>query len=236
MAMAVAGLIAALHSPLFIVRVVEVSDQPLDSPLDPREVSALAAVPLAKTSLFALDLKSIEKRLLTNHWVRDVVLTKRFPQTLAIQVIYRQPVALLQGPQGVLKYVDTDGSIFGPVTLRGRADLPVIHGLPQGAAGEKILPQAVAALKAWSAHPWKTVNQISQLAWDEEEGFTAWIAFEPSYRVSVVLGPDWGTEGNIELFSRIDAVLQYSASRSIPIRQIYADANKKIVVRTARRS
>jgi cell division septal protein FtsQ len=236
MAMAVAGLIAALHSPLFLVRVVEVSDQPLDSPLDPREVSALAAVPLATTSLFSLDLKSIEKRLLTNHWVRDVILTKRFPQTLAIQVIYRQPVALLQGPQGILKYVDTDGALFGPVTLRGRADLPVIHGLPQGGAGEKLLPQAVAALKAWSEHPWKTVNQISQLAWDEEEGFTAWIAFEPSYRVSVVLGPDWGTEGNAELFSRIDAVLQYSASRSIPIRQIYADANKKIVVRTARRS
>jgi len=236
MAFAIAGLVAALHSPLFLVRVVEVSDQPLDAPLDPRELSELAAVPLATTSLFSLDLKSIEKRLLSNQWVRDVVLTKRFPQTLAIQVIYRQPVALLQGRQGTLKYVDGDGSLFGPVTLRGRSDLPLIHGLPQGAAGEKLLLQAITALRSWTAHSWKTANQVSQLVWDEEEGFTAWTAFEPSYRVSVVLGPDVGSDPNPELFTRIDAVFQYSLSRSIPVRQIYADANKKIVVRTARRS
>ncbi|MBU6374744.1 MAG: FtsQ-type POTRA domain-containing protein [Bdellovibrionales bacterium] len=242
MATAVAGLYAALHSSLFTVRVVEVSDQPQDAPLDPKEVTSLAAVPLGKVSLISLDLENIQRRLFANHWVRNVVLTKRFPQTLSVQVIYREPVALLQGPQGVLKYVDSDGSLFGPVTLKGRSDLPLIHGLPQGAGGEKLLGQAMAALRAWSSHAWKTPNQISQLTWDEEEGFTAWIAFDPSYRISVILGPEWNpgdpTQAavNTELFSRIDSVLRYSVSHSIPIRQIYADANKKIVVRTARRS
>ena len=236
MASAVAGLVAALHSPLFLVRVVEVSDQPQDSPLDPGQVSALAAVPLGNSSLFSLDLKPIEKRIRTNDWVRDVILTKRFPQTLSIQVVYRQPVALLQGVQGRLRYVDVDGTTFGPVTLRGRSDLPLILGVPEGDAGGKILRQAMEALSVWSAHRWKSVNQVSQLAWDEEEGFTAWVAFEPSFRVSVVLGPDWDSSKSSEVFSQIDSVVQYSASRSIPLRQIFADANKKIVVRTARRS
>ncbi|NDD91311.1 FtsQ-type POTRA domain-containing protein, partial [bacterium] len=209
MAAAVAGLYAALHSSLFVVRVVEVSDQPQDAPLDPKEVSSLAAVPLGQVSLISLELEAIQKRLFTNHWVRDVILTKRFPQTLSIQVIYRQPLALLQGPQGVLKYVDSDGSLFGPVTLKGRSDLPLIHGLPQGAAGEKLLVQSMAALKLWAGHPWKTSNQISQLTWDDEEGFTLWIAFDPSYRISVVLGPDWNPGDSIqaivtkELFSKI---------------------------------
>jgi hypothetical protein len=247
---AIVGVYSALHSSLFMVRVLEVNDQPADAPLDSKEVIALAAVELDKKSLFALNLEEIQTRLMKNHWVRGVILTKRFPQTLAIQVIYRQPIALMQGTQGLLKYVDADGSLFGPVTLRGRADLPVIHGLPLGAAGERLLARATKTLQVWSQHSWKTANQVSQVTWDEEEGISLWIAFEPSYRVSVVLGPEWepeatpvgapGGEGGrpeaAELFARIDSVLQYSVAHSVPVRQIFADAHKKIVVRTARRS
>jgi cell division septal protein FtsQ len=231
---ALAGVYAALHSSLFMVRVVEVSDQEQDAPLEPREVTALAAVPLGEVSLFDLNLKSIEKRLLAHHWVREVVLIKRFPQTLSIQVIYRQPLAILQGRQGALRYVDSDGSLFGPVTLRGKADLPMIDGVPTDAEGP--VRGALAVLEAWGKYSWKTANQVSQVSWDEDSGYTLWIAFEPAHRVSVLVGPDDFLTADPAIFGRIDAVLKHLASKAIAIRQIFADANKKIVVRTARGS
>lgn len=231
-----AGVWATMSSPLFVVRVLEVSDQPADAPLDSSEITEMAAVPLGGVNLFRLELDRIKQRLLENHWVRDVILTKRFPQTLSVQVIYRQPVALLQGAHGVLQFIDADGSLFGPVTLRGRSDLPLVHGLPDGDVGDRLRLEAIRLIRAWEAYSWRTVNQLSQVSWDEEEGFTAWFAFSPSYRISAILGPGADLSGMEAVLSRIDRVLMHSLKHSLPVRQIFADANKKIVVRTARRS
>ncbi len=231
-----AGVWAAMSSPLFVVRVLEVSDQPADAPLDSSEITEMAAVPLGGVNLFRLDLDQIKQRLQGNQWVRDVILTKRFPQTLSVQVIYRQPVALLQGAHGVLEFIDADGSLFGPVTLRGRSDLPLVHGLPDGEAGDRLRLEAIRLIGAWGGYSWKTVNQLSQVSWDEEEGFTAWFAFSPAYRISAILGPGADLPGLESVFGRIDRVLLHSLKHSIAVRQIFADANKKIVVRTARRS
>jgi cell division septal protein FtsQ len=235
----IAGLYAALHSPLFMVRVVEVVDQAEDAPLDAKEVSALAAVPLAEVSLFDLSLASIEKRLLGHPWVKGVILTKRFPQTLSVQVIYRNPVALLQDPHGTLQYVDEDGVLFGVLNLNARPDLPLLSGFSADPRADSF-KTALDLLKSWSGRLWKTSNQISQITYDEEEGFQVWTTFAPAHRVVVILGQDIDVQTDpskwTEHLARIDAVLGQVATRSIPTRQIYADTHKKIVVRTVRGS
>ncbi len=231
----IAGLYAALHSPLFMVRVVEVVDQPEDAPLDAREISSLAAVPLGEVSLFDVNLRSIEKRLTGNSWVRNVILTKRFPQTLSIQVVYRNPVGLLQGARGGLQYIDEDGSLFGPVSLRARPDLPLLSGVPAEPT-DVTFQNVLAVLKTWSKYQWSVANQVSQLSFDPEEGYQLWLTFAPSQRVVVTLGQDFDGIQQPDHLARIDAVLRYVSTKAIAIRQIYADANKKIVVRTVRGS
>ncbi|MGZ3707972.1 MAG: cell division protein FtsQ/DivIB, partial [Bdellovibrionota bacterium] len=119
----------AMHSNLFLVRVVEVSDQPENAPVDAQAIIDLAAVPTGLkggVTLFTLDLQSVEKRLLTNPWIREVSLQKRFPQTLSISVTYRQPRAFLQGASGTLSYVDSDGTPFGRASLSLESDLPLL--------------------------------------------------------------------------------------------------------------
>src|SRR3954464_8968761 len=91
---AVWGVYSALHSPLFVVQVVEVADLADRSPVDAQTISDLAFVPVGKISLFDLDLNQIEKRILTNSWIREVRLQKKFPETLSISVIFKQPRAL----------------------------------------------------------------------------------------------------------------------------------------------
>jgi cell division septal protein FtsQ len=231
----IVGLYAALHSPLFMVRVVEIADQPEDAPLDAKEVTALAAVPLGEVSLVDLNLSSIQRRLESHSWVRGVILTKRFPQTLAIQVIYRTPLALFQGPHGRIQYVDQDGVLFGNLNLRARSDLPILSGLLPEPRSQSFLG-AVSLLKEWTLHSWKTANQISQISYDDEEGFQVWITFHPSHRVAVVMGQDFDAQELSDQLTRIDSVLEYIVQKSVPARQIHADASKKIVVRTVRGS
>jgi len=207
--------------------VVEVAGQQEDAPLSAQEIIRLADVPVGKINLFKLSFKDIEKRLMSSSWVKNVILSARLPQTLSIQVIYKRPVALAQSSQGILKYVDSDATLFGPVTLHGHSDLPLIHGLPQGPGGERVLAQAMDLLRAWERYSWKVANQISQLNWDEDAGFTLWIAFEPSYRLPVVLGSDFDSQSTALSFQQIDRVLQHTVDRALPVRQIFADAHKK---------
>jgi hypothetical protein len=224
----IAGLYGALHSPLFMVRVVEVADQPEDAPLDARTVSTLADVPLGEVSLVDLNLEAIRKRLESHTWIRGAVLTKRFPQTLSIQVIYRSPIGLLQSSKGALQYVDEDGSLFGELDLRARSDLPLLSGSRQ--------EDSVRLLKSWGSRKWKVANQVSQIVYDEEEGFQVWTTFKPSHRVVVILGQEIDAPDFDEHLARIDSVFGQVVSRAIPARQIYADSSKKIVVRTVRGS
>ena len=224
----IVGLYGALHSPLFMVRVVEVAEQPEDAPLDARTVSMLADVPLGEVSLVDLNLESIRRRLEAHTWIRGAVLTKRFPQTLSIQVIYRAPIGLLQSPKGKLQYVDSDGSLFGVLDLSAKSDLPLLSGSRQD--------DAIRLLRSWSARKWRIANQVSQIVYDEEEGFQVWTTFKPSHRVVVILGQEIDATDFDEHLARIDSVFGQVVTRAIPARQIYADSSKKIVVRTVRGS
>src|SRR4051794_34476690 len=111
------GIFRAVHSTLFTVERVEVKNSIPDPPLEEEEILRSAAVPLGRISLFQVDLKSIEQRLLKNDWIQEVRLQKRFPKILALTVIYKEPVALFQNEKGGLAYVDQNGKIFGTVDL-----------------------------------------------------------------------------------------------------------------------
>lgn len=234
---AMIGVYNALHSSLFLVQVVEVADQPENAPLDAGSITQLAAIPTGMVNLFDLDLKAVEQRVLANPWVREVRLQKRFPQTLSVAVVFREPQALIQSPGGSLSYVDSNGMVFGQVNLAYQPDLPIFSGLE----GAQIQP-ALKLLSDWDRSSLRSLAQISSLHWDQEKGFRALITYKmmakggaPVSRTSVELGQD--LDGAIEAqFRRLSEVLKYLSTHSIPAKQIWADAGKKIVVKTARGS
>src|SRR5689334_1778605 len=126
------GMNLALHSPSFRVNSVELSflsSIPLVDewkilalasvsigqtsllssipPVDEGEILAFASVPIGQTSLFDLDLVPIRERLLSNEWIKDVTLEKKFPHTLVLRLKFREPMAVFQAQNGGLAYVDT---------------------------------------------------------------------------------------------------------------------------------
>lgn len=232
----VAGLSAATRSSLFTLRVVEVADQPAGAPADAHVISELAGVKLGTLNLFDLDLTPIERRILAHPWIREVTLQKRFPQTLSITVVFREPKALLQDIKGRLSYIDAGGQVFGRADLRRNQDLPVVSGI--GAGQEEVIRSALSILERWDRAKLSAISQVSSLAYDPEKGFRAWVTYpiaQSQGRALVELGHE--TDGELdEQLGRLSQVFNYLAGHGISVRQIFADSGKKIIVKIARRS
>lgn len=230
------GVYGAVHSPLFLVQVVEVADQSDQGPVDAHTITQLAAVPLGMLNLFDLDLKLVEKRILTHSWIREVRLQKRFPQTLSISVAYRQPRALVQTESGNLSYVDQDGKAFGQLSLGFHPDLPVFSGFT-GEAGTRI-EQGIRLLDLWEKSPVGPLGQVSSVSWDASRGYRILVTY-PLKGSSTHLGRsmvDLGQEIDAQTgdqLERLSHVVKYLSQNRIAVHQIWADAGKKIVVKTA---
>lgn len=237
------GVSAALQSPLFLVQVVEFNPTGIvdaEMPVDDQVLTELARIPVGHVNLFALDLKGVESRLLSNPWIREVTIQKRFPQTVSIGVAFRSPKALLQSDTGLLAYVDQDGKVFGKASLSVYPDLPVLSGFGQDSLSRsQRLQEALSVIAHWPSQS----AELSALSWDDERGLRALAAYgqapRPATRTMVDLGSDVAA-GDVNLltehFERLSRVFEYLRKNSISARQIWADAGKKIVVKTTRGS
>ncbi|TVV72163.1 cell division protein FtsQ/DivIB [Sphingomonas solaris] len=76
-----------------------------------------------------VDLGEIRQRLLQQGWVKDARVSRRFPDTLVIDIVERQPAAIWQY-QRRLALVDADGRVIEQVRLEGTPlpDLPIVIG------------------------------------------------------------------------------------------------------------
>ena len=96
-----------------------------------RELSKLAVYDAALSgptnAMLAADLPAIRDRLLALPWVADASVARRLPDTLAITVVERQPVALWQHRQRFAA-VDVTGRVLTTRKLERFARLPVVVG------------------------------------------------------------------------------------------------------------
>lgn len=77
-------------------------------------------------NLFKLNIEQLRSELLTLPWVERVAIEKRIPDGVAVRITERTPVALVN-VAGRLRYVDTHGLSFAPLTVtEGNAELPII--------------------------------------------------------------------------------------------------------------
>jgi hypothetical protein len=236
------GVRTAMRSPMFLIQVVEVADLPEATPVEASAITQLADIHVGRVNLFDLDLKPVERRILMHPWIREVRLEKHFPQTLSISVVFREPQALMQSESGALSYVDVDGRVFGQVDLRVHPDLPVISA--STAVSTARVLEALRLIQVWEKSDLSKAARLSQLQWDGERGFRALVSYPlPSPaahaargRTFVDLGQDLDAEAAKSQFERLSQVFEYLTTHRVTARQVWADAGKKIVVKTARGS
>lgn len=74
-----------------------------------------------------VDLAATRARLLQFGWIREARISRRLPDTLVIDIIERQPVAIWQNNQQ-LSLIDGDGVVLEPVQVAAMPDLPLVIG------------------------------------------------------------------------------------------------------------
>ena len=94
--------------------------------MDPRPVYELAA-DQKTTAMPLLDVTMIRERLLEYGWVKDARVSRRFPDTLVIDIVEREPAALWQD-EDRLTLIDAEGVVLDRVPVSQMPDLPLLIG------------------------------------------------------------------------------------------------------------
>ncbi|HET9427688.1 MAG TPA: cell division protein FtsQ/DivIB [Allosphingosinicella sp.] len=74
-----------------------------------------------------VDLEGTRERLLQFGWVKEARISRRWPDTLVVDVVERQPMAIWQNNQQ-LSLIDGEGVVLEPVRLESMPDLPLVIG------------------------------------------------------------------------------------------------------------
>jgi cell division protein FtsQ len=74
-----------------------------------------------------VDLEATRERLLRFGWVRDARVSRRFPDTLVVDIVERRPAAIWQHNQK-LTLIDGEGVLLEPVKLEAMPNLPLVIG------------------------------------------------------------------------------------------------------------
>lgn len=74
-----------------------------------------------------IDLEATRERLLQFGWIREARVSRRWPDTLVVDVIERQPAAIWQNG-GRLSIIDGEGVVLEPVRVEAMPELPLVIG------------------------------------------------------------------------------------------------------------
>ncbi|MFT3968371.1 MAG: cell division protein FtsQ/DivIB [Sphingobium sp.] len=113
--------------------------------MDEMPVYALALDEMDR-SMLSVDLSALRGRVMTLGWVQDARVTRRLPNTLVIDIVERDPVAVWQHG-GQLSLIDVNGVELERVDGRSMPDLPLVVG-PQANRETRALGQLMEAAPA----------------------------------------------------------------------------------------
>ena len=74
-----------------------------------------------------VDLSATRARLMRFGWIREARVSRRLPDTLVVDIVERQPVAIWQNNQQ-LSLIDSDGVVLEPVRIDHMPNLPLVIG------------------------------------------------------------------------------------------------------------
>lgn len=123
------------RSDLFRVKKVEISG---NKQLSKRQIEQIVDIE-PTDSLVRLPTRDIKKRLKKNNWVRDVEISRSFPNTVKIQIIERKAIAMVPVEDGSA-VVDKEGLVLAKITNIDKTDLVLIRDLnvTKAKVGQKI--------------------------------------------------------------------------------------------------
>ncbi len=94
--------------------------------MDPKPIYRIA-LDQRTTALPLVDVEAIRERLLDYGWVKDARVSRRYPDTLVVDIVERAPAALWQDGDR-LSLIDSEGHVLDKVAVTRMPDLPLLVG------------------------------------------------------------------------------------------------------------
>jgi cell division protein FtsQ len=223
-ALCVACYRSLLTSSLLNVTSVQVSGCEV---LDPQTVIQQAQIP-SGVNILSLDLDRVRQRVTSHPWIASALISREIPDRIRIDIVERQPVALIKGRQFYL--MDNGGVCFTGAEPGDYAGLPIITGLdPEILAPGCKLPREITVLIEDLYHesrlrlPWRL---ISEIRWRKNKGLSI---FTVRGGIQIDLGRDsYGPK-----IARMEKVLRYLEEKGLDphLRGIDLSHGNRIFVR-----
>jgi cell division septal protein FtsQ len=179
--------------------------------------------PYLNRRIWQIDLKEINAAIVRDEWVKDVLISRIFPNGLRVEVSTKTPVALLVSPKGEMYPVVADGKILGSLNSDGLIDAPLLRGdglfTNEGRRAKAV--EFIAQLP--DKGPLNRRN-ISEVMWSEDEGFSVSL-MQPKTEVKL------GEEKLQIKVLRVAQVMSYLSANRLKSRLVDASSGKKVLVR-----
>ncbi len=175
----VAGGVWLAHQPFLRVNHVRVQGLHHESVTAVLAVSGLASHP----PMIDVNAAVINRRLTRFVWIRDVSVTRHWPDTVVVQVHERVAIAVAFDAAHQLQYVDSSGRDLGPAPLH--ANLPTLRYSGTGGLVWPFRRAGLAAAYVASRLPPAFSRQVSVVS----EGSAGSVTLQMTTPVRFVLGP-----------------------------------------------
>ena len=139
------------------------------------EVVALTGITPGQ-NLLSLRLKLVGQQIARNPWVDSVRVQRFFPGTVAVSIVERQPVAVVN--MGLLYYLDGKGEPFKTLNFGDQLDLPVVTGFTEEelasepVATREALRSVCELLEVLKSHGSFILADVSEIHYDSSHGLT----------------------------------------------------------------
>jgi cell division protein FtsQ len=145
-------------------------------------------------SMLSLDLPRVRDEMLKLGWVKDARISRRLPDTLVVDIVEREPVAVWQH-EGQLHLIDVNGVVLQAVSASAMPDLPLVVGpnANRQTAGLNTLMENAPALKPMLAG----ATWVGNRRWD--------LRFQSGETLSLPEG-DKSSASALVNFARMDGV------------------------------
>ncbi len=153
-----------------------------------------------------VDIDKVRGDLLEYGWIKDARVSRRLPDTLAVDIIERQPTAVWQR-EGKYSLIDAEGTVLQNVKAGEAGELPVLNGTDanrHAVALNELLDKATALKAQVSGASW-----IGNRRWD--------LRFKSGETLALPEGEKAAGEALLN-FARMDGIHRLLGSRPDPFR------------------
>jgi cell division protein FtsQ len=122
-----------------------------------------AALDGATDNMWATDIRGIRERLVALPWIADASVSRRWPDTLEIEVVEKRPAAIWQH-RGLLRLIDRAGNVLPSGELERFGQLPILVGGRAAAEADGLLALVARAPRVATALDGATL--VGERRWD----------------------------------------------------------------------